>query len=152
MSYQESKSLVTMVSGVLVFVVYFVIVWGRYRGLDVAAATNTDELLRFWATAMLVLIPISIVVRIIIMIIFSIIYRIATGEDPPEIEDERDKLIELKINQVAQALFIFGFIGSMVPIVAGGTVTTMFVILMVSGVFSEMVSETARIVMYRVGV
>lgn len=151
MSYQEKRSLLTLVSGVLIFAVYFAVVWSRYQDLAPEVLASTDSMLRFWATVMLIFIPISIVGRIILLIAFSIVYRITSGEDPPDFDDERDKIIELKVNQISQAIFIVGFVGSMIPIVAGMSVTMMFVVLLGSGLVSEIVGETARILMYQRG-
>jgi len=152
LAYQESKSAVSMGSGVVIFLVYFGIVLGRYQGLPIEVVGDTDAMLRFWAKAMLIYIPITVAVRIVLMILFTIVYRIAEGEDPPEFEDERDKLIELKVGRVGQAIFMLGFVGAMVPIVVGMSVSAMFLVLVISGVISEVVQETARIVMYRRGV
>jgi hypothetical protein len=152
MSFQEKRILTSLVGGVATFLVYFGIVLARYRGLAPDVLVDTDAMLRFWASALLIYIPIAIVVRIVFYIVFMIMYRITVGEDAPHFEDERDKLIELKTSQISQAFFVLGFVGSMVPIVTGGSVTMMFVILIISGLISEIVGETVRIGMYRWGV
>jgi len=46
------------------------------------------------------------------------------------LDSERDRLIELKANQVSQILFVVVFVGSRMPIVLGMSVTVMFLILM----------------------
>ena len=149
MSYQEMRSVVVTVVGIAVIVVFWLVMVGRYDGLETA---DTDALLRFWATGVLISIPVSIGVRIVTMILLAIGYRIASGEDVPMADDERDKAIELRVNQVGQMIFILGFALSMVPIVLGMSVSAMFLVLIGSGVLSEIVSESARIVMYRTGV
>ncbi len=148
MSYQELRSVIVTVTGIAAIVVFWSIAIGRYDGLDTA---DTDALLRFWATGVLISIPVSIGVRIVAMILLAIGYRIASGEDAPAFEDERDKLIELRVNQVGQAIFVLGFALSMVPIVIGMSVSVMFVVLIGSGILSEIASESARIAMYRTG-
>lgn len=75
-----------------------------------------------------------------------------TGEDLPSFEDERDKLIELKSNRVSQAIFVVVFVLSMVPVVAGYSVTLMFLTLIVGGFLAELIGEIGRILMYRRGV
>ena len=82
-------------------------------------------------------------------VVFAIFYRIVSGEDPPAIEDERDKLIELKANHVSHALFALAFVGSMVPVVAGMSVTVFFIILVGGGFLAHVVGEVSRILMYR---
>lgn len=101
---------------------------------------------------MLVFVGVSIVVRILAMILLAIIYRTISGEEMPRFEDERDKQIELRVNHIAQTIFIIGFVGALVPIAMGRPVTVMFAAFVVAGLISEMVSETVRIHMYRRGV
>lgn len=151
MSYQEKRSFVTVMSGLFIFAIYFAVVWSRYQGFSLEMLGNTDSMLRFWATVMLIFVPVTVVGRILFLIGFTIVYRITAGEDPPDFDDERDKIIELKVNQISQALFAVGFVGSMIPIVAGLSVTAMFVVILASGLISEIIGETARILMYRRG-
>lgn len=152
MSYQEKRSVVTVTGGVIIFGVYFAMVVARLGGLAPELTQDAETMLRFWATAVLVYIPITVVLRIVLMIVFTIVYRIAAGEEPPSFDDERDKLIELKVTRVSQAIFGLGFITSMVPIVMGMSVTVMFVTIMISGVVAEVTGEVARILMYHRGV
>ncbi|MCG8480171.1 MAG: hypothetical protein MI724_13825 [Spirochaetales bacterium] len=149
MSYQEMRSVTVTMMGIAAIVVFWLIMIGRYEGLETA---DTDALLRFWATGVLISIPVSIGVRIVAMILLAIGYRIASGEDVPDFDDERDKLIELRVSQVGQVIFLLGFALSMVPIVLGMSVSVMFLVLIGAGILSEIVSESARIAMYRIGV
>lgn len=152
MSYQEQRSVLIMAVGVAVFVVYFAVALTRFSALEATVAVDAAVALRFWARAMLILVPIAVVANVVAMILFAIFYRICTGEEIPDLEDERDRLIELKVNQVAQGLFLLGFFASMVPVAFGGTVAVMFLVIAGAGLVSQLVSETARIVMYRSGV
>ena len=100
---------------------------------------------------MLIFIASSIVIRIVVLIIFTILYRGITGEDPPSIEDERDKQIELKVNQIGQTVFILGFVAALVAIRMGSGPVGMLLWIAGSGVIAEIISETTRIVFYRRG-
>ena len=91
MSHQEKRNIVNIVSSLLIASIYFSYVFQSYA----LEGMSTDELLRFWATTLLILIPITIVAKIIIYIIFSIANTIATRENEPP-RDERDRLIELR--------------------------------------------------------
>ncbi len=152
MSYQEAKSLLMTSSSAVILGTYLWVVFNRLEGLPSGPLPDTDTLLRFWAAATLVFIPVSVVARIVIMILFAIIYRMVTGQDLPTFEDERDKLIELKSTRVSQAIFVLVFVLSMVPVVTGYTVTVMFLTLLLGGFFAELVGEIGRISMYRRGV
>jgi hypothetical protein len=60
-----------------------------------------------------VAIPVSIVALIIIHIIYAIINKIVTNEDIPTIDDERDRIIELKSIRISHWIFTTGFICAM---------------------------------------
>lgn len=117
MSYQEKKTIANIVSGVLVLAAYIIYALGR---LQAGTADLGD--LKFWAITMLIFIGIGIGVAIVIQILFHILFAISVavqerGRDDKEIEktierstveDEMDKLIELKSMRVA---FIFAGVG-----------------------------------------
>ena len=145
MSYQQQRSVAAIVTGAIVLAVYF---WISFNRLE-AVGPNAEALVRFWAASILILVPAGVVAAIVTAILGAIVYRITAGEDPPTIEDERDRTIELKANQVSQAIFVLAFVGSMVPVVLGASVTAMFVVLVVGGFIAHVVGEVARILMYR---
>ena len=92
MTYQEKKSIVNIFSTILVFSVYY------WRAFEEYAATSMsfDEELQFWGKTILLIIPISIGIKIVLHILFVILNTIITREKHPGIEDERDRLIDLK--------------------------------------------------------
>jgi hypothetical protein len=140
-----------MVSGTIIFLVFLVLALPRYHSLEPAVLADGTLLLRWGAGAMLVFIAGSIVIRIVVLILFSILYRLFSGEDPPAIEDERDKQIELKVNHIGETIFILGFVAALVAVVRGTSPVGMLLWIAGAGVFSEMISETTRIVFYRRG-
>ncbi|MFW5843689.1 MAG: hypothetical protein ACOCW6_07160 [Spirochaetota bacterium] len=152
MSFQEKRSVAIMVAGITIFAVYFAIVLSRYRALPPAAAADAGQMLRFWAAAMLILIPVSVVAHIIILILFMIVYHATASEDAPDFEDERDKLIELKADRIAHVIFMIGFVAAMAAVVLNLSVTGMFVAFAVSGLIAEVAGEAAKIRYYRRGV
>jgi len=79
------------------------------------------------------------------------VLTMVSGEDPPQIEDERDRHIDLKTNHLSQTIFILGFVGALIAVLLGATPTGMLLVIAVSGVVSEVVGETMRIVLYRRG-
>ncbi len=145
MSYQQQRSVATVVTGAIVVAVYFWIALNRLESVP----GDAESLVRFWAASILILVPVGVVSAIATAILSAIVYRIIAGEDPPTIEDERDRMIELKTNQVSQAIFVLVFVGSMVPVVLGTSVTVMFVVLVGGGFIAHVVGEVARILMYR---
>lgn len=90
--------------------------------------------------------------HIIILIVFMIVYHATAGEDAPDFEDERDKIIELKADRIGHIIFMIGFVAAMGAVVVNMSVTAMFLAFIVSGLVSEVVSEGAKICYYRRGV
>ena len=145
MSYQQQRSVATIVTGAIVVAVFFWMVLNRVE----TVGGDAESLLRFWAGSVLILVPVGVVAQIVTVIVAAIVYRIIAGEDPPTIEDERDRMIELKANQVSQAIFVLAFVGSMVPVVLGTSVSVMFVVLVGGGFIAHVVGEVGRILMYQ---
>ncbi|MCD9022598.1 hypothetical protein [Cohnella silvisoli] len=148
MSYQEKKNIVSLIGTLLVFVFYCLYVFERYP----EATLNSTETFSFWASVILILIPVSIVAKIIIYIVFNIIYRISTNEKEPSFADELDKIIELKATRNSHYVFIIGFVLAMGSLVIDLPPYMMFIILIFSGFVSEMVGVITQLYLYRKGV
>jgi len=146
MSYQEKKSIVSLISTLLIFGCYSLYVYQAQTGGADAMSP------RFWASVILVLIPVSIVAKIMIAIIFSIVYKIATNEAEPSFSDELDKLIGLKAGRNSHYVFVFGFLLAMITLVIGQPLSVMFIVLILSGLLSEVTGLVTQLYLYRKGV
>ena len=144
MSYQEKKTLTIILTSIAFTVAYFVRVNQIYidRGTDINPLT-------FWSGAILLMIPVGIACHIITQIALAVAYRLQTGESPPSIEDERDKVIELKALRVNHYLFLLGFFVSMLFALRGSNLTTVFIVLIVSLFSSGFISEITKYFLYR---
>lgn len=147
MSYQEKRSLVSLFSSILIAVVYSAYMLQRLPQADPYSA----EVLRYWGSFLLILIPVAIVAKVIIHILFSIINTISTREDEPSVTDERDRSIELKANTNSLYVFMIGFLLAMASLVVDQPPTTMFIILIAAGVLSEAVGNISEFFFYRRG-
>lgn len=155
MSYKEKMKVANIVSSVVITTVYAIIMYQRYLN-----GTISDEnIFRFWAVVILIFIPISIVARIIILILFNIsnaVVETAKGNDFEEemddITDERDKLIERKANYIGMFVFSAGFILALVSQLFDVSNHLFFIILVVAGFMTDILSESLAIVYYRRGV
>jgi hypothetical protein len=147
MSYQERRALVAIVGTILIS--------GGYAAWMLPQQPVGDayspELFRFWGSYFLVLIVVSIIVRILIAIAFSIINVIATHEKEPGLSDERDRLIEMRAYRNGFFIFILGFVLAMVTLAAGQPPATMFLLLLLAGIASELVSDVSEFIFYRRG-
>jgi hypothetical protein len=151
MDIKEKRILVSLVASVLIMLFYGWYIYSRY--ID----GNPDILndFKFWGRSFLVLIPVAIVVQIIIQIIFAISVYIANrGEDVDldPIDDERDKLIELKAIKISHYIFIVGFMLAMGSLALGMQPWVMFIVLISSGFAASTVNELLRLYYYRKGV
>jgi len=147
MSYQEKKNIVSLMSTIVIFGIYSLYVFQEFQ----ERTMDTAETLKFWAAAILILIPVTIVAKIIIDIVFIIINRIATREVEPSFSDELDKLIALKAGRNSHYVFVLGFILAMGALVMDMSATAMFVILLFSGFLSEVVGLITQLYYYRRG-
>jgi hypothetical protein len=148
MSFQERRCIVSIFSTLLIFGVYGLIVARRYQ----EAILQGEPGLRFWAGAILILIPVMMAAQIIIHIIFAIVHRITTDEDCPSFSDERDKLIELKATRNSHWVFILGFFLAVGSLVIGQPPRVMFILLASFLIVSCVIQELSQLYYYRKGI
>jgi hypothetical protein len=147
MSFQERRALVSLVSSIVISAAYSAYMIQRYP----EAGAYSPEVFRFWGSYFLILIPVSIVAKIVIYIAFYIVNAIATREVEDSITDERDKLIELKATRNSLYVFGLGFLLAMGSLVLEMPPSVMFIILICSGIVSEVISDISQFFFYRRG-
>jgi len=147
MDNKEKQLLVTAISMILILGCYALYVYNNYIAENLAIINDT----KFWAKAFLILIPVTIASQIFIHIVFAIINKIVTNEDIPTLNDERDKLIDLKAIRISHWIFTMGFLLSMVSQVMGMQLWVMFIILIASGFIAAFVAEITKFYLYRKG-
>jgi len=148
MSYQEKRSIASIVSTLLVFGTYYMaMLWmyqaGRFEGPDAASLIGLS---------ILTLIAGAIAFNIVTTILFSIVFAITEGDAHPSfVIDERDKLIELNGLRVSAYLVGAGFILSMAALALGQPVFLVLNLIVSSFAFGDVVSNIAKLRMYRRG-
>ncbi len=165
MSYQERRTIVSILSGILVLAAYCIYTFGRYQS---GSADPSD--LKFLAGTILTFVGIGILVSIVIQIVFHILTSIAIAVkkkianeqcDDKEIEksisaemveDEMDKLIELKSMRVGFVIAGVGFIAALVSLVVGYSAAVMLNILFISFSGGALLEGVAQLYFYRRGV
>jgi hypothetical protein len=147
MSYQEKKNIVSLISNLLILVIYCSYVIQMYQ-----AGSIDSTSFRYWGSVILILIPVSIAAKIIISIVFNMIYRITTNEKEPSFSDELDKLIELRATRNSHYAFVIGFLLGIGSLVIDMPPSVMFIIFIFSGLVSEMVGGITQLNLYRKGV
>jgi hypothetical protein len=165
MSYQEKRTIVSIIMGVLVLGAYCIYIYGKYQsGLIVA----TD--MKFWAVTILLFIGVGIVAQIIVMIVFHILLSIAVAvketamnghADDKVIEktianemvsDEMDKLIELKSMRIGFGVAGVGFVLALIALIQNMSFAVMINIIFISFSLGSILEGFTTIYFYRNGV
>ncbi|WNQ11117.1 hypothetical protein MJA45_26550 [Paenibacillus aurantius] len=148
MTYQEKKSIVTLISAFLIFGIYC-----GYRYTQYPEGTlEPAEAFRYWGSFVLVLTLVSILAHIVISIVFNIVFRLSTGEKEPAFQDELDRLIELKAFRNSFFVFVLGFLLAMGALTINQPSQVMFLILISAGFLSDVTGSFTKLYHYRRGV
>ncbi len=148
MPYQEKSAIVSLISGVVVFALYYYFIRQMYQAGAFEEPGAGAEI----GKSILWLIFGGIVVNIIGHIVFSTIYAIANREDAPSIVvDERDKLIELRALRVAYYIFGAGFVAAMIALALEQTYFLTFNILIFSFFVAGVAEGLMQVYLYRRG-
>ena len=145
MTDQIRKASISLVSDLFIFGIYYLLVFSRYQ----ARTFTTEEEFKFWASAILIFIPVIIVSKIVFYIIYAIVKHIATNEKDRMISDELDKLIELKASKYSSMAFSMGFMSGMVALLLGASTLVMFNIFLLSMFACMLVDDLSQLILYR---
>jgi hypothetical protein len=165
MSYQEKRTIVSTLTGILILVAYCLYASNQHRAGLIAP---TD--LKSWAVMILIFIGIGIAASIVIQIVYHILLSISVAvqkkienESTDDalieksiqaqmVEDEMDKLIELKSMRVGFFLAGAGFIAALVSLALNYPAVVMLNILFLSFLASGLLEGMAQLYYYRRGV
>ncbi|MEH7097380.1 hypothetical protein [Neobacillus vireti] len=148
MTYQEKKSIVTLIGAILIFASYCFYMYPRLP----EGGLESTETFRFWGSFVLNLTLFSIATHIVVSIIFNIIFTMTTQEKLPTFADELDKLIELKAHRNSFFVFIVGFLLAMGSLIIVHPSQVMFMILIMFGFISDVTGSVTKLYHYRKGV
>ena len=150
MSYQGKNITVSLIS--------FTVILGFYsfRILQMIwfGSFNSTNVFRLWGIVIILSIVITIIATILTHIGSSIVQAVKTGEENPEVddlEDERDKLIDLRGIKVTYIVFSMGIFLSMLTYVLGYSPLVMFSLLIFFGITGQISGDISRVVLYRKG-
>lgn len=165
MSYQEKKTIVSIVTGVLLLAAYCIYVFAMSPP-ELGAAGE----MKSWAATMLIFIGIGIAASIIIQIVFHILLSIAIAVkkqiregkcDDKDVEktiktemaeDEMGKLIELKSMRVSFAIAGAGFIAALVSLVLDQSAAVMLNIIFICVCAGSIIEGITQLFFYKRGV
>jgi len=163
MSYQEKRTIVSVVTGILLLAAYCIYAFAS-EGLAGAEGAKP------WAVTMLIFIGIGAAATIVIQIVFHILLSVSIAVkkqiregkvDDKEVEkeiksemveDERDKLIGLRSTKVAFTVSGVGFVAALVSLVLGFSVPVMLNILFLSFMAGAIIEGFVQMHYYRKGI
>lgn len=165
MSYPIKKTIVSIFTGVLVLAAYCIYAFGKYQ----SGAVSPGDL-KFWAITMLVFIGIGVGATILIQIIFHVLLSVSVAvrktisnekvEDKEiektihaeMVEDEMDKLIELKSNEVGFFVAGIGFVSGLGALVANYSPVVMINIIFIAFSVASILEGLTQLYFYRKGI
>jgi hypothetical protein len=150
MSFQEKNITVSLVNFTLILGFYSVRVFQMIQ----SESFNPTNIFRLWAITIVLAVLVTILLTIFTHIGSAIIHAIKTGEEKSkveDIEDERDRLIDLKGTKIAYFVSSIGVFLSMLTFVFDQPPLIMFALLIFSGLVAQIIGDISRLVLYRRG-
>ena len=150
MSYKENSIIVSLTSSLLILG-YYLVSWLRMYQTE---GLNSDRVFRLWIIVIVATIVLNILGNILTSILLNILHAIKTRTDEEVrfVEDERDRLIDLRGTKVAYFVSSIGVFLSMLTFAFGQPPLVMFSLLILSGLVAQIISDISRLVLYRRGV
>ena len=149
MSYQEKNITVSVMTYILILGFYVVNLFQMYQ----TEGLVSTRVFSLWAIVILAAIIVNIAASILTNIALSIVHAIQTRTNESErfIEDERDKLIELKGMKVSYIAYSLGVLIAMLTFVFGQPPLVMFSLIVLFSLVAEIIGDMAQIYLYRRG-
>ena len=149
MSFQEKNITVSLSIFVAILGFYLIRVFQMVQN----ESFNSTNMFRLWGIIAVLAVIGTILATIFTHIVGGIVHKVRTNEDPhiEDIQDERDKMIDLKGTRVAYTLSSIGVALSMLTFVFGQPPLVMFSLLIFFGVLAQVVADIWRLTLYRRG-
>ena len=149
MSYQQKNFTVSLVVFSLILGFYLIRLYQFIQGGDF----TSSNVFRLWGIVIVLSIVFTILATILTHVGSGIIYAIKTKEEPEieDIQDERDRLIDLRGTRVTYLFSSIGVFLSMLTFVLGQPPLVMFSLLILSGLIAQIIGDISRLVIYRRG-
>jgi len=150
MSFQEKNITVSLVNFSLILGFFLIRVVQMIQG----GSFNSTNVVRLWGIVIVLAIVVTIIATILTHIGSAIFQAIKTGQEDPkieDIEDERDKIIDLRGTKVTYFVSSIGVFLSMLTFALGQPALVMFTLLIFFGVAAQVIGDISRLYLYRRG-
>src|SRR5262245_5033371 len=147
MSMQQRNAVVSLVIFSLIFIVFCL----RVLQMHLAQTFIAANVFWLWGIITLVAFVATILGTIIPNNVFVIVHTVRTKEEPQEsewLEDERDRLIQLKGTRVSYIVFSLGVLIAMLSFILSQPPLVMFTLLIASGLIAQIVGDVYRLLRY----
>jgi hypothetical protein len=150
MSNRKNSITVSLISTLLILGYYLINIFLMYQ----KGGLNSEEVFRLWAIVVIASIVLNIAGNILTNIVLNIVHAIKTNskEEVRLLEDERDRLIELKGARVAYIVSSIGVLLAMLSFVLGQPALVMFSLIIFFGLIAEIIGDLSQFYFYRRGV
>ncbi len=148
MSFKEKNIVVTLVNFTLILAFFLI----RLSQMVQTETFDESGLFSLWGIVIFFAVVVTIVATILTQILSVIMQAIRTGEKEPEIddlEDERDRFIDLRGTRVTYTISSLGAFVAMLSFVLGQSPLVMFSLLIFFGVLAQVVGDIYRLLLYR---
>lgn len=150
MSFKQKNITVTLVNFSLILVFFLIRVFQMVQN----DSFNSENVFRLWGIIIILAVVVSVGATILTIIVSAVIDAIRTGKEEPEIddlEDERDRLIDLRGTKITYLVSSFGSLIAMLTFVLGQPPLVMFTLLIFLGVLAQIIGDISRLFLYRRG-
>jgi hypothetical protein len=150
MSFQQKNITVSLVNFTLILGFFSIRVFQMIQG----GSFESANVFRLWGITIALAVIVTIFATILTHVFSAILHAIQTGEEKPsveDIEDERDKLIDLRGTKLTYLVYSLGVFLSMLSFVFGQPPLVMFTLLIFSGLVAQVTGDVSRLYLYRRG-
>ena len=149
MSFQEKNIAASFVIFSLILGLYVVRVFQLVQN----ESFNLTNIIRLWGIVIILGIVVTIIGTILTHIGSGILEAIKTQKEPviEDIQDERDRLIDLRGTRVTYILYSIGVFLAMLTFALGQPPLVMFSLLIFFGLVAQIIGDISRLVLYRRG-
>ena len=149
MSFQERNIAASFVIFILILAFYVVRVFQLVQN----ESFNLSNMVRLWVIVIVLGIVVTIIGTILTHIGSGIVEAIKTQKEPviEDIQDERDRLIDLRGTRVAYIVYSLGVLLAMLTFALGQPPLVMFSLLIFFGLVAQIIGDISRLVLYRRG-
>ena len=149
MSFQEKNISVSLVSFSLILVFYLI----RMLQMILGGTFEESNVFLLWGIIIVLAIVLTILGTILTHIVSAILEAIRTQEEPEieDIQDERDKMIDLRGTRATYFVSSIGVFLAMLSFVLGQPGLVMFSLLILVGLVAQIIGDVSRLVLYRRG-